>query len=77
MKNDNDTDLRAIEELLFTKLQENGLAKEDASPDNTVRGVEEVASEGRGGFTHRDRSVLSDNSGGSPGQHTRYHLLWK
>jgi hypothetical protein len=44
---DDDLDLLTIEELRNTILQEKGFATEDWSPDNTVRGVKEVASEER------------------------------
>ncbi|KAL5312933.1 hypothetical protein ACEPPN_019359 [Leptodophora sp. 'Broadleaf-Isolate-01'] len=64
-ENDDDRDFPIIEELLLTKLQEQGFTTEDRGPDRTG-GVEGVASEERGGSVDQSRSAQSDDSGGSP-----------
>ncbi|MCJ1357476.1 MAG: hypothetical protein MMC33_007472 [Icmadophila ericetorum] len=65
-ENDDGRDLPTIEELLFTKLQEQGFAVADPNPGHKERGVEEVATDERGGSVDQGRSAQSDNSGGSP-----------
>jgi hypothetical protein len=70
-ENDDDRDLPTIEELLLTKLQEQGFTTEDRGPDKTG-GVEGVASEERGGSVDQSRSAQSDDSGGSPGKRAHY-----
>jgi hypothetical protein len=67
-----DDDLPTIEDLLYTTLKKEGFATEDSSPDHRVRGVGKVAVEKRGCFTDYNRSVLGQDSGGSPGKCTHY-----
>lgn len=62
---DDDRDLPTIEELLFTRLQKQGFTTEDRGPDKTGLGVEEVASEERGGSIDYTGLTQSDNSGRS------------
>lgn len=47
---DDNNELPTIEEILYTTLQRKGFTTEDSNPENTVRGVEEVALEDRDGF---------------------------
>jgi hypothetical protein len=49
----------------------------DPNLDNTALGVEEVASEERGGFIDHGRATSGDNSSGSPGERAHHHLSWK
>lgn len=63
-ENDDDRGLPTIEELLYTKLQEQGFTTEDQGPDKTD-GVKEVASEERGGSVDQSSSAQSDNLGRS------------
>jgi hypothetical protein len=72
-----DEDLLTIEDILYTALQKKGFTTADPEPDNTVLGVEEVASEERGGFIDHSRSASGDNSGGSPGERAHHPLSWK
>ncbi|PMD57092.1 uncharacterized protein K444DRAFT_46455 [Hyaloscypha bicolor E] len=57
----NNHDLPTIEELLFTKLQEQSFITEDRGLDKTRFGVEEVALEEKGGAVDQSRSTQSDN----------------
>ncbi|KAH7330006.1 hypothetical protein BKA65DRAFT_47766 [Rhexocercosporidium sp. MPI-PUGE-AT-0058] len=76
-ENDDDRDLPIIEELLLTKLQEQGFTREDRGPDKTGR-VEEVASEERGGSVDQSRSAQRDISGRNLSEPRLLHLLlWK
>ncbi|KAG4428111.1 hypothetical protein IFR05_016405, partial [Cadophora sp. M221] len=76
-ENDDDRDRPIIEELLLTKLQEQGFTTEDRGPDKTG-GVEEVASGERGGSVDQSRSAQSDNSGRNLSEPRLLHLLlWK
>ncbi len=68
---DDDRDLPTIEELLFTNLQAQGFTTEDRGPDKTG-GVEEAASEEKGGSVDQSNSAQSDELGGSPGKRTHY-----
>jgi hypothetical protein len=69
-ENDNDRDLLIIEELLLTKLQEQGFITEDRGLDKTG-GVKGVALE-RGSSVDQSRLAQSNNSGGSSGKRTHY-----
>jgi len=68
---ENDDDFPTIEELLLTKLQEQGFTTEDRDPDK-AGGVKEVASEERDSSVDQSRSAQSDNSGRSPGKRAHY-----
>lgn len=67
-ENEDGRDLPIIEELLFTKLQEQGFAVADPNPGHKERGVKKVATDKRDGSVDQGRSAQSDNSGGSPGE---------
>jgi hypothetical protein len=56
--------LSAIEEVLYAKLHKEGYVREDRSLEHAVRGVEEVASE-ESGPVNRSRSAPGDSSGTS------------
>jgi hypothetical protein len=73
---DDDDDLPTIEEILYTTLQKKDFTTEDSSPENTVRGVEEVALEERGGSIDHSRSASGGDSGGSPGERAHHSLSW-
>jgi hypothetical protein len=65
---DDDRDLPTIEELLFTKLQEQGSAGADGNPSHRDRGVEEAAGVERVRSIDRNGPALGDKSGGSLGE---------
>jgi hypothetical protein len=71
-----DRDLPTIEELLLTKLQEQGvgLTTEDQGPDKTG-GIEKVASEERRGFAKHTRLAQSGKASGSLGERAPIYLL--
>ncbi|KAH8588051.1 hypothetical protein B0O99DRAFT_377937 [Bisporella sp. PMI_857] len=57
-----------IEELLYSRLQKEKFIAKDSGPKETLRRVEESASEGREDFIDHSRSASGDNSGGDPGE---------
>lgn len=66
-----DDDLPTIEEILYPVLQK-GFTTKDSSLENTVRGIEKVALEERGGSVDHSRSASGNDSVGSLGKRAYY-----
>jgi hypothetical protein len=69
--NDDDCDLPSIEQLLYTRLQKEGLATEDQRPRNSAFKVGDAAVERGGSLDDNNGSAPGDNSGESPGEHAK------
>jgi hypothetical protein len=48
---------------------------ENRRPDNIAFGVSDITIDETGGSLNNNRSVIGDNSGGSPGEHAHYTIV--